>query len=303
MKAKYALKRALRDGSVNLREQRDSPIRWYLRGKEYGLFALHRLAHRSQGWKRIMDEPWDILLILDACRSDLFMETADPGQFDTVETRYSGASATKEWVVRQFGGRTWPDTMYLTANPVVSRFLTCAFYMFVEAWEEDELDDDRFAVLNPERVAERARDLRAVHPEKQLNVHFTQPHYPFLEHPDLRYHGTETGPNNIWEALRTGEGSQERVWEGYRDNLERALDAALPLANEFEGRTVVTSDHGNLLGEQIWPVPLRQWGHSAGLRHTALTDVPWATVGELTTTESADRDSSIETQLEALGHR
>ena len=48
------------------------------------------------------------------------------------------------------------------------------------------------------------------------------------------------------------------------------------LAAAVDGRLVVTSDHGNMLGERTWPIPLRVYGHPTGVRNGELVEVPWA---------------------------
>lgn len=114
-----------------------------------------------------------------------------------------------------------------------------------------------------------------------------QPHYPFIGHPELRYqswtpqeivdgdHGGDR-PHDPWQALEMGLADRGDIWNAYAENLERGLDAALDLAMSLDGRTVVTSDHGNMIGERAWPVPIRLYGHPEGVRHPALVHVPWA---------------------------
>ncbi|WP_186313321.1 hypothetical protein [Halorubrum salsamenti] len=49
-----------------------------------------------------MDEEWDNLIILDACRLDLFEETIDTGQFDEYRHVWSRGSKTDEWTYNNF---------------------------------------------------------------------------------------------------------------------------------------------------------------------------------------------------------
>ena len=42
-----------------------------------------------------------------------------------------------------------------------------------------------------------------------------------------------------------------------------------------DGRTVVTADHGQLLGERVGPIPIRYHGHRRGVHVEELLKVPW----------------------------
>lgn len=44
---------------------------------------------------------------------------------------------------------------------------------------------------------------------------------------------------------------------GHAENLDLVLDSVADPVDVVNGRTVVTSGHGNMLGEQTFPVPLR----------------------------------------------
>ncbi|MFB6192539.1 MAG: hypothetical protein ABEI11_04365, partial [Haloarculaceae archaeon] len=118
--------------------------------------------------------------------------------------------------------------------------------------------------------------------------HFMQPHYPFLDRPELTFESWDpeemrddertsgNDPHNVWQALELGLVDRKVVWEAYADNLRRVLAPALNLAADLGNRSVLTSDHGNMLGERAWPIPIRLWGHPMGVRTPELVEVPWA---------------------------
>jgi hypothetical protein len=300
MSIRAALGAHLGEQYEELAEHHDSPMWWYSQAKRYALFPLHRLAYAGQSFTRVVDEEWDSLFVLDGCRADLFRSVADLSRFDEYGEVNSGASATKEWVGRQFYGKAHSDVIYVNGNAVVSENVSGAFREFVDVWR-DAYDEER-RLIPPEPLADAARRIREENPDARLIVHFCQPHYPFLSAPELQFDGQGGSPNNVWHALRRGEVDLEDVWTAYADNLRHVLDVVEPLAEEFDERVVLTSDHGNLVGERIYPVPLRQWGHPPGLRHPNLTTVPWAVVdGERTTERETDAD--VQEQLEALGYR
>jgi hypothetical protein len=47
------------------------------------------------------------------------------------------------------------------------------------------------------------------------------------------------------------------------------------LIERFDEKTVVTSDHGNMLGERASPFPKRFYGHPWGVRTDELVKIPW----------------------------
>jgi hypothetical protein len=299
MSVRAALSDYLDDQYREFVEYYDSPMWWYQQAKKHLLFPLHRLAYLDQGYTSIMDEEWDSLFVLDGCRADLFREVADMSTYDSYSEIHSGASATKEWVDRQFYGRAYTDTIYVNGNAVVSENIKAAFAEFEDVWKEAYSDERR--LIPPEPVAEAARKARAANPDKRLIVHFCQPHYPFLSNPELQF-DDDDGPNNVWQALRRGRVDVESVWEAYAENLRDVLDVVEPLADEFDERVVLTADHGNLIEERIYPIPLRQWGHPPGLRHPNLTTVPWAVIDGGRRTDRKE-SVDIEEQLSVLGYR
>ena len=67
----------------------------------------------------IMDRDWDNLLILDACRYDLFDEVfPHNGNLDSIVSR---GSDTPEFLESNFVGRSFHDTVYVSANPQTER--------------------------------------------------------------------------------------------------------------------------------------------------------------------------------------
>lgn len=86
-----------------------------LRNPKTGVIELNRVLTSGIEYKNspecnasgvnIIDADWDQLLILDACRYDIFSEHAGelPG---TLSRRESKASATRQFLEANFGGKT-----------------------------------------------------------------------------------------------------------------------------------------------------------------------------------------------------
>jgi hypothetical protein len=112
---------------------------------------LNRLINtRGRRWEynhngtNVLEEDWDTLLILDACRYDTFSDVHSlPG---TLNKRISVGGNTYEWLRGTFDGRDLRDTIYVTANPQLYRTrngiydvgsgIEVTFYDTVEVWQE-----------------------------------------------------------------------------------------------------------------------------------------------------------------------
>lgn len=259
---------------------------------------------------RVLDHEWDTLLVLDACRADLFEEVVDTSAYDEYRRVYSAGSATNEWTKANFSGQALTDCIYVTGNPVVSRHVRTAFHCFLEPWRRGF--DSELGTVPPEAVVEEALDAREQFPDKRLIVHFLQPHYPFLNAPEFRYaefnqteevsvDAANSGATDIWEAVGLGYESADDVWDAYGGNLQRVMDTMEPLFDQ-PGRTVITSDHGNMLGERMPYIPLPLYGHPPGIHHPALREVPWAVIDGQTASEGRQVSADVESQLRSLGY-
>jgi len=95
------------------------------------------------------------------------------------------------------------------------------------------------------------------------------------------------------------------------ENLEYVMDYAWPLAQDLDGRTVFTADHGEMFGEWRLASPIRVYSHPNELRYAELVTVPWAvhdderlTVRDDGTSSRADlSDEEIDQRLRDLGYR
>jgi hypothetical protein len=202
---------------------------------------------------------------------------------DPLDTRISRGSSTVEFLRGNFDGGEFLDTVYVTANPQLYRHrdeIDVEFYDVIDVWREEGWDEEHRTVL-PETMTRFAKQAIDDYPNKRLIFHYIQPHYPFLGSSDEfdKGHLSETNPDkeNVWGQLITGEASvePEEVVELYYDNLERTLPHIEELLDYAERKTVVTADHGNMLGERARPIPIREWGHPRGIYTEELVKVPW----------------------------
>jgi len=267
----------------------------------------------------VTEEDWDNLLLLDACRYDIF------GEANIIEgrseSRESRGADTVEFLRGNFQGRTLHDTVYVTASPMLYRHrdhIDVEFHDVINIWNDNGWDEEEKTVL-PEPVTIAAREAADRYPTKRLLVHYLQPHYPFVGADTRPFHEEDAfmrpGEFGSWTRVAMGQIDTTRteVWEAYYGCLEYVLKSIAPLVETLRGKTVVTSDHGNLLGERAFPVPIREWGHPRGLHVRNLVTVPWLVtegderreiVAEPPDTESQTEadDSTVEERLAQLGY-
>jgi hypothetical protein len=291
--------------------------------------GLNRLVHRSGGARTentdgvaTFDEDWDTLVVLDACRYDMFESVSRlEGE---LSSRVSKGSATTEWLQANFDGRDLRDTVYVTANPQLEQNRDrwdIRLHETINVWLEDGWDDES-GTVRAEMMTEAAVGAAERFPNKRLVVHYMQPHYPFVpsdtefdkEHlRQIDGDGDEPSQGNVWNQKFTGDLDvpKSELWSMYTDNLDYVLDHVSELLEHLSGKTVVTADHGNYVGERASPIPIREWGHPRGLYDDPVVRIPWLEYergdrreihkGD-TSTEADVNQQTVEERLQDLGY-
>ncbi|WP_154658559.1 hypothetical protein [Halopiger djelfimassiliensis] len=232
----------------------------------------------------VFSEDWDNLLILDACRYDVFENLSDlPGD---LEKRESRASTTDEFMQANVGTKDLTDTVYITASPSVhvTDGVDPKFHDIIDLWKKNWDDDLR--TVHPEVVAEAAKEASKQYPNKRLLIHFLQPHYPFIGETGRKHFNyvglddpieSDEIDEKFWDTVgtRINDVSESVVREAYRENLEVTLPHVEELLRSIQGKTVVTADHGEMLNDWMKPIPWPIYGHPAGLYTQELVEVPW----------------------------
>jgi hypothetical protein len=269
----------------------------------------HRTRNSLAGIN-FVEEEWDNLIILDACRYDLFESVSGlPGE---LHKKQSNASATEEFLLKNFDGESYGDIVYYSANPHLNN-IDAKFHDIVRLWETD-WDDETGTVL-PKNTAGRVLDDLKKYQDKRLIVHFIQPHRPFLgdcaeelEQSALVGDGViRDKPESEfwWTKLKEGTVDQDTIWEAYRETLDLTIPHVERLMDAFSGRTVVTSDHGNAFGEND------VFGHPSNTHHKYLQSIPWLVYesgskdirsGAATAHTVPSDNVSAEENLRALGY-
>lgn len=257
------------------------------------------------------EQNWDVCLILDSCRYDYFRQSATGAIEGKLARRESLASATIEWVNTNLRGEQYHDTVYVSSNPKLynSTVEDDVFHDTIYSWERTDGEIDDLSSVDPELMADLTKQALEDYPNKRICAHFMQPHCPFLGE-----RGREEFPDTPWGyIIEEWPDTKENLRDAYVENIEYVLPYIKSVLEEVDGRAVVTADHGQLLGERVHPIPIREFAHPAGIYVPELVEVPWFVqesterrhiVSEPPTRTPADTDErDVEELLEQLGYR
>lgn len=155
-----------------------------------------------------------------------------------------------------------------------------------------------------------------------------QPHAPYLgskaeklrDRVDLRGYNIFTRDestelnrdgHNLWNAVKKGYISDREIREGYNQTLKIALDEVSELVDDLDGKSVITADHGEMLGERVLSVK-KSYGHPSGIKTRELREIPWFVipgnrrrkiVSETPLNSEQMNDDEVENRLQALGYK
>ena len=274
--------------------------------------------------------PWQTLIICDSLRADEapfdFAQGREPverqAEMEDVEAVRSLAPITFEWVRRFAATFGREELLLLCANPVVNRELrrleTCWAQVPCWLWDWETAPDGGLPTVPASAVVQRLWRVMLRHgrPARMI-VWLLQPHVPY---PGIPYSDwgrgmadplskAICGTPTIRQALNQGLVGWDQILAGRRQNVRIALEAAQRVAQAARGLCVLTSDHGELLGE-TGEDGLRLFGHAGDVgSHPALREVPWIEwdAGPIDPSPLPPHpawwdDGEIESKLEALGY-
>lgn len=300
-------------------------------GLARGLSYVHR-GEPEPIWNR----EFDVCLVVDACRWDLFAEICAADEYDylpdTPGKIRSVGSMSPEWISNTFGPKHADQCRragYVTANPFSGNEN--------DSWPRLPLDESRVGYLDeawrthcinagpdgisttpPHVLTDKAIDVwrrRDTFDIDQLIIHYMQPHTPFYSRPewfstmddDTKQAETQQS-KDVYKRCRDGDLPEDEVWDAYRQNLHWVLDSIGLLIRSCDASVAITSDHGNGFGE--WGV----WGHPPGNPLSELRCVPWVKIDAMDTDEyepaihaadinsESNTDADVAEQLSALGY-
>ncbi|WP_050050379.1 hypothetical protein [Halostagnicola sp. A56] len=216
-----------------------------------------------------MNGDWDTVLLIDACRYDYFADESNLR--GTLDDRIAPGSMSQEFIERSFVGHQYHDTVYVTANPFVVELEYDTFHDVVNL--VDDYFDSGMRTVRPEVVSAAVRKAHEEYPHKRIVAHYMQPHAPFLSDFGQTITDALAWRGNQYHLPDTV--SVSDVKRAYRENVEIVLEEIEDVIPDIDGNVVVTSDHGELLGERLFPIPIRGFEHPKSIYKEELLRVPW----------------------------
>lgn len=238
----------------------------------------------------IHNSDWDNLIILDACRYDFFKEIHNfipniDGELTKLRTR---GTNTGEFLTKTFPNEY--DIEIFSGSPVVNGKGTPTkvekyneyvpeehFSQIYDIWDT-HWDEEKETVL-PEELnrfyMESKKDYKT---SKKQIFWYLQPHAPLIGSIKLYRTNAALGDNYglndiINHELYFSDAGKEIFEKAYALNLIRALFNVAKLLPHLEGKTVITSDHGEKL-------PTEGMGHPSESEKESLRAVPWLEIDE-----------------------
>ena len=225
--------------------------------------------------KVINSNVWNNLVVLDACRYDVFEQMVHEFLDGKLFITLSPGSNTIQWLKRTWYGH-YPDIIYFSSNPHVNSRICvkgfCAkdkFKKVIDVWNLGW--DETIGTVPPQNVnkivkrALTAYRLRRILGYKlkhfRVVIHYMQPHFPYItiqkninsmitEVSEIYNVSKETVFLMLLKALLNDEHKVIRVLRRlYAENLRMALAYVADLISYLDGTTIITSDHGELFGE------------------------------------------------------
>ena len=259
--------------------------------------ASTKILHKScqeylsilpQQKRLIQDKRFDILIILDACRYDIFENII----WDYLDGKLipvkSPASVTIDWLKEIWSDKKWNDIVYVSASPMVNKRGLIRefnarkyFHDIIEAWDHGW--DKRLSTVPPSSVNIAAKlaitkyRLRGkkLGRDYRMVIHYVQPHAPYIKFRKIIELITKTSLANditdvvlrregklagkfaidyvilaiLKEKLRSTDKVNKALRKAYIENLRWVLHHVSRLITSLDAKVVITADHGELLGE------------------------------------------------------
>ncbi len=215
---------------------------------------------------------WDVLTILDALRYDVAETVIEKD----VKKAESPVSCTDYWLWEFVEEVNLDDVVFVSGNPRLKKNgIEGVFREDVWEWGWEEVDG--VPTCPPWKVNEGFRKAyERFGPDFRYVLWYVQPHFPYIgdiklgvdicdipEEEEMTSSDEVTSPLREWANLF----GSDTVRKAYESNAELVWNYFKKLNKE--GKWVVTSDHGELLGEHD------VWGHYCDKDFQQLREVPW----------------------------
>ncbi|PTD94183.1 hypothetical protein C9439_03810 [archaeon SCG-AAA382B04] len=144
--------------------------------------------------KLIKERDWDILIILDACRYDVFLSIYEEFLKGDLTRVKSPAAATEPWLNSVFENN-YSDTIYVSGNPHVSQIgkknFRKIFFKVEDVWDYGWEKINGIPTVPPQNISQKLIENLVKFPEKKIIAHYMQPHAPYVGNEKLALGGSQ----------------------------------------------------------------------------------------------------------------
>jgi hypothetical protein len=247
-----------------------------------------------------------VLIVLDACRYDYFNRVYSEYLEGELRKTWSSGNRTPRWIPNTWSEKY--DLTYIAGAPWMSDFKfgekrfdyrpSEHFDTIVPVWR-DHWDENRFTT-DPKAITETSLNHLSFDEPSRLVVHCMQPHEPYIANESGNYADEPVTPlwkqgdhheNHPVDRITDNQKSlprysiSEQIADGiltyselrsmYEWNLRAVLGEVQQILKHIDPntRTVITADHGELLGEKSF-LDKKLIGHP-DRTHWILREVPW----------------------------
>jgi len=144
----------------------------------------------------LVDYPWDILIILDACRYDKFKEINEKYKIleGKLKKAVSPATSTPDYLFKVFGDKEKLDIVYISGNAYINslgipvsipnqkeqtNFIAKNhFERIVDVWDTGW--DINLNTVHPNEINKHAFASLSIRKRKRHIIHYVQPHNPYI---------------------------------------------------------------------------------------------------------------------------
>ncbi len=225
----------------------------------------------------ILQDNWKNLIILDACRYDYFKKANSiKGKLQKI---YSVAPHTIPFCEKTFTKDKYDDIVCISTNPHVDKTVGHKFHDIIPVWKNGW--NEKYNTVLPKDVIPFVLNATIKYPNKRLLIWFMQPHYPYLYH-ILNPMGFLSGGQSYnfftyYQFFFYTHLSEEGLKKRYMKNLIIVLETCEKLLGILHGKTVITSDHAECLGDYFPFTRIKIYGHYKDIKTPKMYQVPYFT--------------------------
>ena len=189
--------------------------------------------------KNVLEEDWDYLIILDACRFDFFKDLYRNYLDGDLKKAISPATTTMMWLNRVFKD-FYEDIVYVSANPYINSKIEVRdqygfkfdgkkhFFKVADVWKFGW--DKQLGTVPPNSVNDAIFKIKGNYKNKRFILHYMQPHEPYISTDYIRYIKEE--------YIKRREEESNRRFNG---KTEVPIKKAIRKIRYFAGKTISKS--------------------------------------------------------------